>query len=125
MTDPQLSVDTLLDLLRNRRRRYLLYCLDQKVDSVVTVDELTAMLLDWEHRMNAGAEAGSPDSKRRIRIELHHSHLPKLADLGVVEFDSRSKTIRKRDAPSVVAFAEESHDEVPHLRSLLGASATS
>lgn len=118
MANPELSMDALFDLLTDRRRRYLLYCLDQKVDAVVTVDELTAMLLDWERRMNAGTEEETADLERRIRIALHHRHLPKLADAGLVEYDPRSQTVRKRGSASAVAFGQETRDEVPYLQSL-------
>lgn len=124
MTDPHLSVDTLFELLKNRRRRYLLYALDQNADSVVTLDELTALVLDWEQRTNGGLERPFDELESQIRIELHHNHLPKIAEFDLVEYDPRSETVRNRGVPSIFSFVEESHEEVPHLRSLFAMSAT-
>jgi len=124
MTDPSPSAETLFDLLQNRHRRYALYSLDGNEDTVVTLSELTEEVLDWERRMNAGKES-TAELETRIRVSLHHTHLPKMAEAGLVEYDSRSETVRKENAPSVVAFMDEHQDEVPHLRSLFCTSATS
>lgn len=124
MTEVQLSAETLFSLLQNRHRRYLLYSLQQNDESVVTLDELTRRILDWEQRMDAGGDP-TDELKTRIRISLHHTHLPKISEAGLVEYDPHSETVRKRDAPSVTASMEKHQDEVPHLRSLFCTSKTS
>ncbi|WP_276300533.1 DUF7344 domain-containing protein [Halorussus lipolyticus] len=125
MTETHLSATTMFDLLKDRRRRYLLYALDQDPDPVVTLDELTRKVLDWEGRMNAGVGEVTAELETQIRVSLHHNHLPKMASIGLLEYDAQSKTVRKRSSPSVVAFMESHQDEVPHLRSLFCTSATS
>lgn len=125
MTQKLLSADTLFDLLKNRRRRYLLYALNESTSAVVTLDELTGRILEWERRMNAGVEAPTAELKERIRISLHHVHLPKVSESGLIEYDYRSKTIHKETMPSAAAFLDDLQDEVPHLRSLFQMSATS
>lgn len=124
MTDARLSAETLFDLLVDRRRRYLLYSLDQSPDAVTSLDELTGRVLDWERRMDAGNEP-TAELERQVRISLHHTHLPKISEAGLVEYDSRSETVRKRDVPSVAALVEDHQDEIPFLRSLLCTSVTS
>lgn len=125
MTDTQLSAETLFDLLQNRQRRYLLYSLDQSPDSVVALDELVGRVLDWEQAMNAGVEEKTAELETQIRVSLHHNHLPRMAEAGLIEYDSRSETVRKRDTPSASAVLEAHRDEAPHLRSLFGTSVTS
>ena len=123
MTSTQLSAETLFDLLQNRQRRYLLYTLDRSTDSTLALAELTERVLDWERRLNGEAEASTAESKLRLRISLHHNHLPKLAEVGLVEYDARSEMVRKEDNIPVAALLEAHQNEVPHLRSLFFSSA--
>lgn len=118
MTDPLLSVDTVFELLQNERRRYLLYCLDQDADEVVSVDELTAMILDRERQLSDGAGASNDSSERRVRSSLHHNHLPRLEDVGLIEYDPRSETVRNSDGSFVASVLDEGKEEAPHLRTL-------
>ncbi|WP_438267503.1 DUF7344 domain-containing protein [Haladaptatus halobius] len=41
------------------------------------------------------------DSLDEIEVTLFHHHLPKLANIGLIEFDKRTKTIRYRNDPRV------------------------
>jgi len=124
MNGPLLTVDTLFELLQHERRRYLLYCLDQNADEVVSLDELTAMLLDWERQMDDGSRESIDGSERRVRTELHHNHLPKFEEAGLVEYDARSKTVRNSDGSLVASVLDEGKEEVPHLRALFCRSVT-
>lgn len=119
MMDSHLSIDTLFDLLGNQRRRYLLYALDQQVESVATLDELVALILEWERRIDGESEQPTDEREKSIRLSLHHKHLPRLEELDLLEYDSRSRTIRNRVASSDGGVTAEGRDEVPHLRSLI------
>jgi len=94
------TIDDVFDLLANAdRREVCLYLMDQEA-GVVTVDRLVSALCD-------------PDSEkdpRRYGIDLHHRHLPKLADAGIIDYDSRSNTARYWGQPTVEKWAE--HVEV-------------
>lgn len=70
------SVDRLLDLLADRRRRAVLRNLADEPDESMTVRELRRSL----HR-------DSGLSERQLRQELHHRHLPALSDAGLVTVD--------------------------------------
>jgi hypothetical protein len=72
-------VDTALDLLANRTRRDLLSYL-ATADGPITVEEAAA------HLANTGGVHGQ--SPGRLEIALVHSHVPKLADAGVVTYDA-------------------------------------
>lgn len=68
-------VDELLRVLSGARRRVVLRALLTR-GGETTLDDLAADL------------AESADlSESRVRIDLHHNHLPKLQDVDVVEYD--------------------------------------
>lgn len=81
--------DDAYELVANRRRRRVLACLRDAPDGVASVDQLTEYVEACE-----GPSAAGPTDMTRIRVELHHMHLPKLRDHGVVEYDERSDTVR-------------------------------
>ncbi|MFH5802116.1 hypothetical protein [Haladaptatus sp. CMAA 1911] len=98
---PTLALGTAFELLANPMRRQVIYYLREPDQHVASVDEL----IECVH-----AETSVVNSPERVRAKLIHRHLPKLADHGVIEFDSRSGTVRYRDGHhlnSVVAFAAE------------------
>lgn len=84
-----LSMDTILDVVAHRSRREILQFLGSASDRPTTVDELV------EHLRNREAErSGERPSRDRIEAVLRHTHLPKLAAVGVIEYDSRSRELR-------------------------------
>ncbi|MFH5844409.1 hypothetical protein [Haladaptatus sp. CMAA 1909] len=92
------SLDTIFDILSHSYRRQILFFLSRTEDDLATVADLVTYIS--EH------ESGDETSTRRTRgdavsIALHHNHLPKLEDAGMVEFDTRSETIRYRAHPLV------------------------
>lgn len=70
------SVDRLLELLANRRRRHVLRDLADEPDEAMTVQELRRSLL-----------RDSELSERQLQQELYHRHLPALSDAGLVTVD--------------------------------------
>lgn len=90
-------VDDTLNVLKNpERRRILQYFEAESVESV-TIEELAS------HLASAKPDRPAAESRdqRTLEIRLHHVHLPKLADYGVLEFDARSDVIRYRSDPHV------------------------
>lgn len=47
----------------------------------------------------ADATSANPSDAESIRIRLHHVHLPKLADHGLVSWDERERTVSATDHP--------------------------
>jgi len=92
--DPDASVDTdeLFDLLSNARRRRVLAVLHRADGDAATLEELA------ERVVAPNADDGSGD-REAAAISLHHVHLPKLADCGVIEYDARNETVRYRGRP--------------------------
>ena len=61
---------------------------EQRSTETATIDDLGAFVTD--------RDPASPDESR-VRIRLHHSVLPKLADSGLLDYDARSNVVRCRD----------------------------
>lgn len=47
-----------------------------------------------------GNERDGNGSRQRVRTRLHHMHLPKLDDDGLIDYDTESKRIRTRTGTS-------------------------
>lgn len=74
--DDYFGLNVVLDLLADRRRRYVLYHLREEEET--SVDDIADSIARWEDR------SGQP-VRQRVETELHHKHLPRLAETGVVE----------------------------------------
>jgi predicted transcriptional regulator len=87
-TPDELSVSEIHDVLRNDRRRLVLERLRTAQDAE-TVSDLA------EHV--GGMEAGESPPPRNVRqsvyVSLHQTHLPKLDELGIVDYDPDGKTV--------------------------------
>jgi len=88
------ELDSLFEILASGQRRRLLAHLIDTDDGVATLPELAALIADGD------------DDRERATIRLHHTHLPKLEDEGVVEYDARSETVRYRGSEAVTAWVE-------------------
>lgn len=83
----QLSVEEALELLvSSRRRRMLRYLLDQS-ETVVKQETLAEVIA-----------RDDPTDPATIEATLIHLHLPKCADVGVLEYDYRSGAVRLTEA---------------------------
>lgn len=121
METKQPSLAHLLELLANRRRRYALYYLDEVETTVVTLDELTDQLVEWEHEWD-GYEDSMDTHRESVRIALHHNHLPRLADAALIDYDDRTEIVRNWGEPSLIQWAQNDLDELPRLRALFTTS---
>lgn len=83
------STDELHRLLTNSRRRLLLSYLTGRGDDPASVDDLVDAVAERER-----PDPGPATHRDRIAIDLHHVHLPKLADVGVIDYDPVAGTVR-------------------------------
>lgn len=83
----QLSQDVVFDLLSNPRRRFILSYLRQSegpVDLVDLADEIAA----WEN--DTDVENLTSQQRKRVYVSIYQTHVPKLANAGVVTHDQDS-----------------------------------
>ncbi|MFB6136562.1 MAG: hypothetical protein ABEJ04_07355 [Halobacteriaceae archaeon] len=94
-----IGVDTMFELLSHRLRRYALYALTEGSADAADLDEL----VDFVVAHSSGSRA---QDRERVAVTLYHEHLPKLEDVGVVEYDERSETARYRGPPLLTREVE-------------------
>jgi len=94
-------VETLLAVLTNAHRRYLLAFLREQSDGACSFDAATDHVVAEARRKRD--ERLDPDA---VELGLCHRHLPMLADAGLVEHDARSETIRYRSDARLEALAD-------------------
>lgn len=78
------ALDTIFDVLSNRRRRYVLYRL-ANADGSIGFDRLAGRVA--ADVRNAEIREVTSDERRRVAVSLRQIHLPKLADVGLVTYD--------------------------------------
>lgn len=93
--DFDLPPATIFGLLSNDRRRYALHYLSRKVGAVA-IGELAEQIAIRE---------GEPtyDRYERALTGLHHVHLPKLTDSGIVRYDAERETVELLEAADQLA----------------------
>ncbi|MCU4925744.1 hypothetical protein OB905_07065 [Halobacteria archaeon AArc-dxtr1] len=86
----ELSADTILELLANRRRRYLLYALRGR-DGPIELSRLAEEVAGWEH--NLPPDEVETNDYKSVYVSSVQCHVPKLDDAGVVDHDSDNHTV--------------------------------
>jgi predicted transcriptional regulator len=76
--------DELFEMLSSSRRRHALHLL-KSADEPVELGDIAEQVAAWEYDTDI-AEV-SYDERKRVYTALQQSHLPKMDDAGVVEFD--------------------------------------
>jgi DNA-binding transcriptional ArsR family regulator len=85
-----LSEDTIFSILSNERRRYVLHYLD-RVEPEAELSDLTEQVAAWENGVDVADL--TYDQRKRVYTSLHQTHLPKLDDAGVVDYDRDRGTV--------------------------------
>ncbi|WP_339104962.1 hypothetical protein [Haloterrigena salinisoli] len=114
-----LTQEVAFTMLSCRRRRYILHYLRQE-GRAVTLHELSKQLAAWENDVDP--DAVTHKQRMRVYTALRQSHLPKLDENGVVEFDASAGTIALTDDASELEVYLEvvPHDEIPWSTYYLG-----
>ena len=86
--------DLVFDILKNRRRRQVLRYL-MEIDGSASISDLAEQLAAWENDVPKGDITYK--QRKRVYISLHQTHLPKLDDASVVDYDSRSGMVSITD----------------------------
>jgi hypothetical protein len=94
---PSIDPGEIHDILRNDRRRRVIKQLQSQLEPV--------SLRDLSERI-AASEAGESPAPRNVRESvynsLHQTHLPKLDDMGIIDYDTDRKTVALESGASDV-----------------------
>ena len=85
-----LTADTILELLANRRRRYLLYALRGR-DDPIELSTLAETVAGWEH--DVPPDEVAKNDYKSVYVSSVQCHVPKLADAGVVDHDESNHSV--------------------------------
>jgi hypothetical protein len=102
------SLDACLRLVADRHRRRVIHHLRRGADGATTFDAL----VDRMHGRAPDAKNGPPRDREDLATRLHHNHLPRLAEYGVVEFDHRSGVVRYHSDEQVETVLDSLPDAV-------------
>mgnify|MGYP000041242975 FL=1 len=97
-----LDASEIHDVLRNDRRRLVLERLRAGPGS-----ETVADLAERIGAVEAGESPPPRNVRQSVYVSLHQTHLPKLDELGIVEYDPDSKTVAIADKAADVAVYME------------------
>lgn len=86
----ELSKDAIFDLLRSSRRREVLHYLNEQATET-NIGTLAEHVAAVENDIDVNELTST--QRKRVYISLYQSHLPKMADHGVIEYDDRG-TVR-------------------------------
>lgn len=122
LADATLDNDELFHLLQSeRRRRTIRYLLAADAETIVMRDVAEAVAA--EENDTTVALLGSAD-RQRVYITLYQSHLPQLADAGVITYDQDRGEITP--TPLIEAFemhlGDRSSDDVDRTKHVWGAT---
>lgn len=123
--DQEISQDELLKILSNQRRRFAIHYLKQKGHTELTVTELAEQVAGWENGKEI--EELTQNERKRVRSALRQFHLPKMADSGLIEYNTTRGTVSLTEATRNVNFYIDSLTgrEIPWGLYYMGFSAVS
>ena len=98
-----LSRDVLFDMLSSPRRRYVLHYL-HRAGGRAELGELADHVAAWEN--DTTIEGLGSQERKRVYISLYQTHVPKLDEVGIVEYDQSS---------GVVELTDRANDLAPYL----------
>jgi hypothetical protein len=100
----ELPLDDVFDLLRNQRRRGVLRYLRDQTDGTATLDTVAEHIAAKENDIEI--EQLTSSQRKRVYIGLYQCHLPKMDELGVIEYDQSRGTIKLQDISQIEPFLE-------------------
>ena len=96
------SLDSSLTLVANQHRRRLINHLRHNGNTEVRIDEL----VDQLHQASPIAADDRQKSRNQFAIQLNHTHLPKLAENGVIEHNHERGTIEYQPDTQIEAVLD-------------------
>lgn len=93
------TASAVFDLLSNTRRRCVIHFLLEQPET--TVRELSRHVAAWENDVELSAV--SSRQRKRVYTGLHQTHLPRLNEYGILEYDQNRGDIRATERLEVFA----------------------
>ncbi len=96
VSEGEQTKDVVFRCLANQRRRLVVSVLDQDSQPVTLSDLAKRVAARTDETPTAG---GTDAAVERIRTSLHHVHLPKLVEAGIVDYDIEQQLVKPRKLP--------------------------
>ena len=80
-----ISEDELFDVLANQRRRFAVHLLKREERDQIAIGDMAEQIAAWENGIDTAEITGN--ERKRVYTALQQSHLPKMDDAGVVDFN--------------------------------------
>ena len=80
-----ISEDELFDVLANQRRRFAVHLLKREERDQIAIGDMAEQIAAWENGIDTAEVTGN--ERKRVYTALQQSHLPKMDDAGVVDFN--------------------------------------
>ncbi|MDG5776445.1 hypothetical protein VB773_07520 [Haloarculaceae archaeon H-GB2-1] len=87
-----ISKGDIFEVLRNRRRRFVLHYL-KRFGGPVSLSDLATQVAAWEH--NRDVEQVTSDERRRVYTTLQQTHLEKMASVGIIDYDATEGVVSR------------------------------
>lgn len=110
------DVDEILRALSRRRRRYVMYHLQEHETS--TLETLAGHVAAAEEDVSVADV--SDERRETVAIELRHTHLPQLSQAGLVDYDPRTGDVRYAHPPTILDALLEACAEIERSDTVLG-----
>mgnify|MGYP006275976527 FL=1 len=81
----EVSEDELFTVLANQRRRFAVHLLKREEADKLEIGDMAEQIAAWENGIDTAEITGN--ERKRVYTALQQSHLPKMDDAGVVEFN--------------------------------------
>jgi DNA-binding transcriptional ArsR family regulator len=98
-TEETLSRNLVFNILSSPRRRYVLYYL-RKHGGEVELSELSSQIAAWENETEV--ENLTDQERKRVYVSLYQTHIPKLKEVGLIEYDKDSGVVTLTDRASEI-----------------------
>ncbi|WEL27493.1 DUF7344 domain-containing protein [Haloferax volcanii] len=87
-----ISPDTILSAVASEHRRATINALDNASDKTLEYDALVARVADRVRNEDPRRE--SDEHRQRVRIALHHTHLPKLEEARIIDYEAEMGNVQ-------------------------------
>lgn len=106
-----LTQDVVFDILSSARRRYVLYQLRTE-EQPVELTELAEDVAAWEN--DTTVDELTKQQRKRVYVSLYQTHVPKLEDAGLVQYDQDSGEVRLTEAANDIdQYLNPGEQEMP------------